>query len=698
MRCTYCNSDIPENSRFCPVCGAKQELAADVASAAVAANATDILAGIQANPQPAPDAAPSTPVQEFTQPAQVDTQPANNYTQPQQPYAQPQQPYAQPQQPYAQPQQPYAQPQQPYAQPQQDYTQPAAPLTAEKKKSKKGLIIGLCAGLALVAVALVLFFTLFSGSPVERALYGTLKDASDMLHAGNLGKVVSNIESVGKSGKEQETLRYDAADIGSAELTLNVDTKSTLANGALNFSAGEAGGTLRFALNSTEAQLAADGIDGVYGAKYSDLLQQMGMDADTLDELDLDGEEITLAKLKAGPLKPFFDSIQTNEVGQTRITAEGGDKVCKHYVLSWDQATLDELADKFEDMDEAEKINILASGDRVEAVSYLFATFLSQVKPSVDLYTNGNKLLGADVTRQEDNEVLYLRFLGDKNVWEHVRVSQTSSVTQFDLYWQKADSLRLCLTEDGPETEVFRYTDATGSFEVISDSPLDGMGISGTLLPDGRGAALNIRAAEDNTLNVSLNVQPLSEKPAMLGSDYTDLLTMTEEAQGQLLQRVSEQMKLDSLMGGLFGGFGDDDYDFDIDDPGYGFGDDTETWDWGDDDSDETEAPAAATGLTADDVAGSFDLDHLTAGGMDYDLSLIGMSAEDNYITLWSDGTGIIVLEGISAKINWSYDGTNLVISDRDTDGEAPYTLIVQDKDTILLDAESAYFVYKRDN
>ena len=72
------------------------------------------------------------------------------------------------------------------------------------------------------------------------------------------------------------------------------------------------------------------------------------------------------------------------------------------------------------------------------------------------------------------------------------------------------------------------------------------------------------------------------------------------------------------------------------------------------------------------------------------------MSADDNYITLLDDGTGVYVLQGDAVWINWSFDGTALSITDQDDDGELPYTLIVFDKDTIALDAESAYFVYSR--
>lgn len=678
MRCTYCNSDIPENSRFCPVCGAKQELAADVASAAVAANATDILAGIQANPQPAPDAAPSTPVQEFTQPAQVDTQPANNYTQPQQPYAQPQ----------------------------QDFTQPAAPLTAEKKKSKKGLIIGLCAGLALVAVALVLFFTLFSGSPVERALYGTLKDASDMLHAGNLGKAVTNLEKINKTNQARAELEFDVSGIegiqANGTLSLDENAKTRLGSGDLTYSlnlGGEtSGGTVRFATDLKDVQFAVDGVDGVYGVNLAEAMADSGM-GDLLGRVSTEQQNVTLAALKKGPMKPIFDSLKTEEDGQTRIVADGGDKICTHYVLTWDEAAVEQVADALD-----EQINSKDSTAMIDAVamtSYSLTNLLRECKPTLDLYIAGNRLIGADLYPSHGSTV-YLRLLGEKNVVSHLRVSSSEDETQTDLYWQKADSLRLCTTEDGQQTEILRYTDADGRI-TLNSMLTEGMQADLYLKPEGSGATLTAKLSGSElaggAVSAALRMLPVKEAPKLLADSYTDITKMSDEESGKLMGELSEELGLDALLGSFGGmGFGDD-YDFDIDDPGSGFGDDdTDTWDWGDDDSDETEAPAAATGLTADDVAGSFDLDHLTAGGMDYDLSLIGMSAEDNYITLWSDGTGIIVLEGNSVKINWSYDGTELVISDRDTDGEAPYTLIVQDKDTILLDAESAYFVYKRDN
>ena len=103
------------------------------------------------------------PQSEASQPY-APSQPA--YSQP--PYAPPQSAYSQP--PYAPPQPAYNQP--PYAPPQPAYNQPpyAPPGVqpeAPKKKGKTGLIIGICAGVLVIAVVLALVFLLPSGPKLE---------------------------------------------------------------------------------------------------------------------------------------------------------------------------------------------------------------------------------------------------------------------------------------------------------------------------------------------------------------------------------------------------------------------------------------------------------------------------------------------------------------------------------------------------
>ena len=109
MFCNQCGNEIPNETRFCPNCGAP-----------VAAPAPE---------QPAAPAQPQEPV--YAQPVQ-----------PQEPqYAQPVQQPAQPQEPvYAQPVQ-----QPPYAQPEPAYAQPVPGNPDERDKAKSILIFGILA-------------------------------------------------------------------------------------------------------------------------------------------------------------------------------------------------------------------------------------------------------------------------------------------------------------------------------------------------------------------------------------------------------------------------------------------------------------------------------------------------------------------------------------------------------------------------
>ena len=141
MKCTSCNAEIADSTRFCPFCG--QAVTPPAADSPQPTPADATLADQAATAAPAADPFKTQVLQEQnpnTQPqspyaaaAQTPAQPAYDATaqMPQQPYGQqPQQPYGQqPQPPYGQqPQSPYGQPQQqqPYGQqPQQPYGQQA---------------------------------------------------------------------------------------------------------------------------------------------------------------------------------------------------------------------------------------------------------------------------------------------------------------------------------------------------------------------------------------------------------------------------------------------------------------------------------------------------------------------------------------------------------------------------------------------
>ena len=128
--CPNCGNPVADGQAFCANCGAAQNMQTTIPE--------------QPPVQPAYE---QPPVQNTYEQPQQPQQPQQPYGQPQQPYGQPQQPYGQPQQPYGQPQQPYGQPQQPYGQP---YGQPYAPAQQPKKKSKKGLIIGIIAAVLVI--------------------------------------------------------------------------------------------------------------------------------------------------------------------------------------------------------------------------------------------------------------------------------------------------------------------------------------------------------------------------------------------------------------------------------------------------------------------------------------------------------------------------------------------------------------------
>ena len=187
MICSNCGSQVPEGSKFCPVCGAK---------------AAETLMNEAGQTVQNEMSAQTQPLDQYAQPQQQYAQPQQQYAQPQQQYAQPQQQYAQPQQQYAQPQQQYAQPQQQYAQPQQ-YAQAYAPAAVAKNGLGTGVKV-LIAVLSIVAVLgivfavfssqIINFFKQMTMSDAEYLQSKTLEATSDFtdLAALSYGKVASN--------------------------------------------------------------------------------------------------------------------------------------------------------------------------------------------------------------------------------------------------------------------------------------------------------------------------------------------------------------------------------------------------------------------------------------------------------------------------------------------------------------------------
>ena len=72
------------------------------------------------------------------------------------------------------------------------------------------------------------------------------------------------------------------------------------------------------------------------------------------------------------------------------------------------------------------------------------------------------------------------------------------------------------------------------------------------------------------------------------------------------------------------------------------------------------------------------------------------MPVDENYFTLWSDGTGIFVWEGDSAKLNWSLEGNVIHLTDRDSDEEIFDVIYTQDG-SLAIEAEDGYLVFTRD-
>ncbi len=142
------------------------------------------------------------------------------------------------QEPYAPPQPAYNPPPQPAYNP-PSYTQPDAPVQQTKKKSKAGLIIGICAGvLVIAAVAVALIFLLPSGPSVEgywvnedEGIVLSLEKDGALMWYSLAGSVESDYDFDSKTGEgdfKADKIKYAfTVDEDRLKLT-NTDTDDTL--------------------------------------------------------------------------------------------------------------------------------------------------------------------------------------------------------------------------------------------------------------------------------------------------------------------------------------------------------------------------------------------------------------------------------------------------------------------------------------
>lgn len=570
MKCFQCGAEIPDISRFCPICGRQVTPAAEIGK-------TEIVPPAQSTPvraQPNPGFAPPT-AQDFgfSQPAALDlgaaprnttaAQPAPGYTQPAPAYAQPAPSYTQSAPAYTQPAPSYAQPNPGYFPQRDDREQPDAQPTP-KKKSKKGLIIGLCSGgLLLIAAAVLAYFLFFAGSPLTRALQKTAESLDEMLDAGNLGLVKEHLETLGKDGRE--TIGVDVT-VNNIHVTgqIHADGEASLYSGRAEVTIeSNPAFPVDFSTDLKNMVFGTDGVSGYYGINLTEYIRKNGGDPSLLEKMSTKQEPVTLDSLKNGPLKPVFDSMKSEEVGQTAIRTDAGtEKICAHYVLRWDAAAVKQVKSTMRNETYDGGTEVLGPGELPPTGGYgqtvlyagipgMLVELMDMVSPTMDVYVCDGRILGADFHAKNSNASYYLRLLGANNPFEHVRFTGTSINNTVDLYWEKGGNIRLCSLQEGRELEILRYTDWDGSIVVNSEAAFIGIAPQINLTPTEKGACLRVAVSpQGQQIAVSLDLEPQAVQPAMLSDSYIDVLNMDGAQQNKLMQEVSAIPGVNALLRG----------------------------------------------------------------------------------------------------------------------------------------------------
>ena len=632
MRCFQCNAELPEDSQFCSFCGAQQ---------------------------PAAQAAP----EETPLPTQTETTPEDAAVYTPEPYAE-------------------------AGQPPLDAPQPAdagvdaeAPVLTDdfpQKKSKKGLIVGLVAGFAVLVIGAVIAALLLGGDPLARAFVGTQNALQQMTErSSNLNTMGENLSNLIESEKftyvfsmDMQQASYGDGDMDlHYELQINGDEAAEPQDGsmtlALDYQGIRADGTLRFSLDGEKLLLLSmDGIDGVYGIAMDDLLELMGYDvaydasdsAYTLDLKPLD--ELTAADLKNGPMQEVFETVESSREGKTRIETDGGEKICDHYVLRWDANAVDRCIDRLEHRIENNPTALFDNGEiTTEAlVSLMLVAMMEDMEPSIDVYICQDRIVGLDLRGSGDSDTTFVRLMGKDNVWEHVRISTEGGSGSFDFYWDRDGSLSLCLTENGREQEFFRYDDGTGRFSLNTEMLSDSAAFDGKLSGENGGAEFSIHIADGSAygfdLSATISLLPLQQQPKMLSDSYTDL-TKLSDAEGQaLVMDVMRQLGLSTLLGGdpLYGG---DDDSYDSYGPMPPELPDTET---------ETTPVEIDPDLSEESLYGTYTLKY--ARYDDYTIDYEDLVMGDYMsVTLSSGGAATFASEGVNEEVNWSFDGATVSLT-----------------------------------
>lgn len=462
-----------------------------------------------------------------------------------------------------------------------------------KKKKKTGLIVGIVAGVVVVAGAGTVFagvqsgFFLSKSNKVLRATANTFSESSHVMEALSGLSVMSSkaytIDIKGEAEGYSVQATYAEKD-NEKQISGSVEGPEL---SDVEFLAG---------IDKDEIKLSAPLLgDKIYTYNYNEkkngyLVDSMGADnVETLDKLCKqmfsDEEQKKNALEFSKKYSEMYKKLEFESADKESFEVDGKDRKCAGYKTTITSDYMIECVDIFEDYMDAQMGDLLDQAvtgsdydDYKESFDQLRDAFKEMPDIDITFYIYKNKLacIKAVEPSKEDQDIQMLFKGGDRRTQNMELISCGESVMKISGS-QDGNEEVFGVSIEGEKVGELTYDFKSGEYTLDIE---DEGSVSGTL--EGRRDGLKL-TMEGAGVNISLDVKKGAELQKFSGEKF-DIGNASEEELQALVQEIY------GISGGNSGygdGYnyddGDYDYDYNDDDYNYDYGD--ENFDYGDDNS-----------------------------------------------------------------------------------------------------------------
>lgn len=462
-----------------------------------------------------------------------------------------------------------------------------------KKKKKTGLIVGIVAGVVVVAGAVTVFagvqsgFFLSKSNKVLRATANTFSESSHVMEAlSGLSVMSSKAYTVDIKGEaEGYSVQATYAEKDNEKQISGSVEGPELSD--VEFLAG---------IDKDEIKLSAPLLgDKIYTYNYNEkksgyLVDSMGADnVETLDKLCKqmfsDEEQKKNALEFSKKYSEMYKKLEFESADKESFEVDGKDRKCAGYKTTITSDYMIECVDIFEDYMDDQMGDLLDQAvtgsdydDYKESFDQLRDTFKEMPDIDITFYIYKNKLacVKAVEPSKEDQDIQILFKGGDRRTQNMELISCGESVMKISGS-QDGNEEVFGVSIEGEKVGELTYDFKSGEYTLDIE---DEGSVSGTL--EGRRDGLKL-TMEGAGVNISLDVKKGAELQKFSGEKF-DIGNASEEELQALVQEIY------GISGGNSGygdGYnyddGDYDYDYNDDDYNYDYGD--ENFDYGDDNS-----------------------------------------------------------------------------------------------------------------